>query len=235
MNAGQNIVTQNASWTFSGKVPLTFEEHVSKSVPMYDEGHELIAGVSDFFLHENSVGYEIGCSTGLLSQKLAKRNKHKKVSIIGLDIEPGMIDYAKEHYGETEGISFECADILDTDLEKSDLIVSYYTIQFIKPKVRQMIIDKVYNALNWGGAFLLFEKVRAPDARFQDIATALYMDYKLEQGYSPEQIVAKSKSLKGVLEPFSSQGNLDLLTRAGFTDITTIMKYVCFEGFLAIK
>jgi tRNA (cmo5U34)-methyltransferase len=38
-----------------------------------------------------------------------------------------------------------------------------------------------------------------------------------------------------VLEPFSTQGNLDMLKRAGFVDVMTIMKYVCFEGFLAIK
>jgi tRNA (cmo5U34)-methyltransferase len=77
--------------------------------------------------------------------------------------------------------------------------------------------------------------VRAPDARFQDITTALYMDYKLERGYSPEEISAKNRSLKGVLEPFSTQGNLDLLARAGFVDTMTVMKYICFEGFLAIK
>ena len=30
-------------------------------------------------------------------------------------------------------------------------------------------------------------------------------------------------------------GNLDLLKRAGFVDIMTVFKYICFEGFLAIK
>jgi tRNA (cmo5U34)-methyltransferase len=37
------------------------------------------------------------------------------------------------------------------------------------------------------------------------------------------------------MEPFSSQGNIDMLKRAGFVDIVTVQKYVCFEGFLAIK
>ena len=45
-------------------------------------------------------------------------------------------------------------------LKNSDLIACYYTIQFIKPKYRQKIFNKVYKSLNWGGAFLLFEKVR---------------------------------------------------------------------------
>ena len=81
----------------------------------------------------------------------------------------------------------------------------------------------------------MFEKVRGPDARFQDMLTALYNDYKLEQGYDANEIIAKARSLKGVLEPFSTQGNLDMLHRAGFVDVMTIMKYICFEGFIAIK
>ena len=89
--------------------------------------------------------------------------------------------------------------------------------------------------MNWGGAFLLFEKVRAPDARFQDIISLVYNEFKLKNLYSPGDIISKSRSLKGVLEPFSTRGNLDLLKRAGFKDITTVMKYLCFEGFLAIK
>ena len=82
---------------------------------------------------------------------------------------------------------------------------------------------------------MLFEKVRAPDARFQDIMSALYIDYKLENGYSPEEVLGKASSLKGVLEPFSTKGNLDMLHRAGFVDVMTIYKHLCFEGFLAIK
>jgi len=82
---------------------------------------------------------------------------------------------------------------------------------------------------------VIFEKVRGPDARFQDIATAIYTDFKLDRGYTGNEIIAKSRSLKGVLEPFSTAGNLGLLQRAGFVDIMTVMKYVCFEGFLAIK
>ena len=81
----------------------------------------------------------------------------------------------------------------------------------------------------------MFEKTRGADARFQDILTTLYTDYKLRQGYTPDDIVSKTSSLKGVLEPFSTKGNIDMLQRAGFNDINIIQKYICFEGFLAIK
>jgi len=235
MITGDNIDSKNANWSFSGEVPKNFDNHVGKSVPMYSEGHELVSRLSDFFLADGSKCYEIGSSTGELTEKLAKHNILKKVTFVGIDPIIEMVEVANEKCKDISNISFICDDILNIELEKSDLIVSYYTIQFIKPRVRQLVFNKIYDSLNWGGAFILFEKVRACDARFQDMMTALYTDYKLEQGYTEEEIVSKTRSLKGVLEPFSTQGNIDLLKRSGFVDITTVLKYVSFEGFLAIK
>jgi tRNA (cmo5U34)-methyltransferase len=113
--------------------------------------------------------------------------------------------------------------------------VLYYTLQFIDTAYRQEVINKIYNSLEWGGALFLFEKVRAADARFQDITTTTYEEYKVRNNFSDEEIMSKKRSLIGILEPFSTQGNLDMLKRAGFIDINSIFKYICFEGFLAIK
>ncbi len=234
-NTGDSIQARNASWTFGGNVAEKFDEHVSKSVPLYNEGHDLVLKISDFFINDQSVCYELGCSTGPLTSALAKRNSHRKAKFIGIDVEEPMIHKAQERCKGMKNVTLKASDILDVEFEKSDLIIAYYTIQFVRPKNRQLIFDRVFQALNWGGAFLLFEKVRSPDARYQDMMTAIYTDYKLDQGYNPDEIIGKSRSLKGVLEPFSTQGNLDLLKRAGFVDIMTVMKYVCFEGFLAIK
>lgn len=235
-NVGQNIKAENAGWDFKGEISDNFSEHVKKSIPYYKEGHSLICKLSDYFIKNNSVCYELGTSVGELLENLALHHKIKQnIKWIGIDIEEDMIQKAKINLKEYKNISLKAADAPHFDYEKSDLIVSYYTIQFIPPKFRQLLINKIFESLNWGGAFIFFEKVRAPDARFQDIMSALYNDYKLEQNYSPSEIIAKTRSLKGVLEPFSTQGNIDLLKRAGFVDYMTIMKYVCFEGFIAIK
>lgn len=236
ISIGENIEAGNAGWTFSGSVAETFPEHVKRSVPMYEIGHDLVCKLSDYFVKEDSICHEIGTSVGELLMKLANHNKNKKnVKWIGIDIEKDMIAKARQNVKGIKNISLEVADVLHYEFEKSDLIVSYYTIQFTPPKFRQQIMDKIYDTLHWGGALLLFEKVRGADARFQDIMTTLYTDYKLEQNYTTEEIIAKTRSLKGVLEPFSTQGNLDLLKRAGFVDVMTVFKYLCFEGFLAIK
>jgi tRNA (cmo5U34)-methyltransferase len=236
MDVGQDIKSQPANWNFSDQVPDAFLEHVRRSIPSYEEGHDLVCRLSDFFCLHDSVAYEIGVSTGELIRKLALHNRHKPdIRWVGLDIEPAMIKKASGHCEDVPNIELLCEDARLLDLEKSDFIVSYYCIQFIPARYRQELFDKIYNALNWGGAFVLFEKVRAPDARFQDIQVALYNEFKLRNGFSAEEILNKSLSLKGVLDPFSTDGNLGLLRRAGFSDIMTVMKYICFEGFLAIK
>ncbi len=233
-NAGDSIETKNANWSFSGEVVDNFEEHVRKSVPLYDEGHHLVTELSDYFIKDDSICYEIGSSAGTLSHKLATKNSFKNAKFYGIEIEEDMVKKAQTLY-KSDNLTFVCDDISSYDFKQADMFVSYYTIQFIHPKLRQDIIDTIYAKLHWGGAFVLYEKVRANDARFQDIITGLYQDYKLDQGYSSEEIIAKSRSLKGVLEPFSTQGNKDMLRRAGFKDIITIQKYMNFEGILAIK
>ena len=62
----------------------------------------------------------------------------------------------------------------------------------INPSIRQTLINKFYDSLNWGGALLLFEKVRGADARFQDILSGLYLDYKLRQGYIQMILLVKA-------------------------------------------
>lgn len=234
---GDGLKANNASWKFGNEVADGFDSHASRSIPLYAEGHDLVIRLSDFFISENSVCYELGCSTGTLTYILASHNTDKTGSrFIGIDIEKDMIHAARRKVNPLpDNVEFIEDDILQIDLEPADLIVAYYTVQFIRPAERQRLLTKLYDSLRWGGALIMFEKIRGPDARFQDILTRLYDDYKLEQGYSADEIISKSRSLKGILEPFSTQGNIDLLKRAGFVDIMTVMKHLCFEGFLAIK
>ena len=234
--AGDGLNVKNAGWSFKDDVSKKFDQHVTKSVPFYPEGHDLVCQLSDYFVKHDSICYELGCSTGTLIKKLADRNSQKSgVRYVGIDIEPDMAALANKKKEPYPNVQIVADDILQYDFEESDFIVAYYTIQFVRPSERQQLFDKIYNSLKWGGAFLLFEKVRSCDARFQDIMTTMYNEYKLNNGYTPEEIMGKSKSLIGILEPFSTQGNLDMLKRAGFVDFMTVMKYVCFEGFLAIK
>ena len=104
-SVGESIHTANADWNFKGSVAKTFSNHVQRSVPMYDVGHDLVCKISDFFLIEDSICYELGVSTGQLIHKLAHHNQHKKVRFVGIDIEEEMITQARQ---EIDPLPFEC-------------------------------------------------------------------------------------------------------------------------------
>jgi tRNA (cmo5U34)-methyltransferase len=236
MNAvDENINQHNAGWSFEN-ISESFDSHIQKSIPLYDSGHRLICHYSDFFLKPDSTVYDIGCSTGQMLLRLAQQHpKKEELNLIGIDTVQDMVEKAASLAKHDPRISFVHANVLDIELQPCDMVIANYTVQFLPPRVRQALIEKIYRALNWGGAFFMFEKVRAPDGRFQDYANQVYIEFKIDNGFSEAEIINKSRSIKGVMEPFSTQGNIDLLKRAGFQDIMTIQKYVCFEGFLAIK
>ena len=230
---GDGIDADNASWSFDVP-PAAFETHIARSVPYYLDGHELVTQLSDFFLPDEAVAYDIGSTTGSLVRKILARHPRKPMQITGLDVVPSMVEYASDQNNDPRG-EFVCADGLGFDYQSAHLFTLYYTLQFIHPSVRIDLLRKIYQRLNWGGGLILFEKIRGPDARFQDYASQLYTGYKRANGFSAEQILNKEQSLKGTLEPFSEEGNLTLLRESGFSDITSVFKWVCFEGFLAIK
>ena len=184
-DAGDSIKARNSSWSFGGDVSEHFDAHVEKSVPLYHEGHDLVAKLSDFFLNDGSTCYELGCSTGALSAQILARNAHRRIQCIGVDIEPSMVDKARERCAGDPNFTGIVGDMAEIDFEPADLIVAYYTIQFTRPRNRQLIFDRLYETLNWGGALVLFEKVRAPDARFQDMMTASSKIYNAADTHTP--------------------------------------------------
>ena len=77
-----------------------------------------------------------------------------------------MIDIAKKIFPRLNLLK---KNLNQVALKKCDLVLSLYTLQFIEPKYRQKVLTNIYRSLNWGGALILFEKIRGADARLQDI------------------------------------------------------------------
>ncbi|MBR6403070.1 MAG: methyltransferase domain-containing protein [Eubacterium sp.] len=236
MLVGDGIQKDHASWDFHGKQLVDhFHDHISNSIMSYTEGHRIICYLSDYFCRNGSICYDLGASTGELLRELAAYHKGKKIQWRGLDIVPEMVEKASEQSKEFANVKFEEADLLTYSFEQTDLFTSYYTLQFINPSQRQSIVNKVYNSLNYGGAFIMFEKVQEQSGLFQDISNMVYSEFKISKGFSYEEVMAKSLAIKGVLVPNTSLENVDLLKKAGFKKIYKFFKSMCFEGILAIK
>ena len=192
----KKLTLKSNKWNFDGEVNKYFDKHIQRSVPLYAETHKLVCSFSDYFINEGSTIYDIGCSTGTLIQKITKRHKDlKNLNLIGLDISKNMIEHSKTR-NQYKNAKYFRRDITKYKFKKSSMILSMFTIQFIPPKHRQDLINKIYDSLDWGGGFLLFEKVRGSDARFQEMMQNIYIDYKIDNKFSYEEIIKKSMSLR---------------------------------------
>ena len=125
MEVGNDIVIQNGTqWSFGNGVAQHFDEHVRQSIPLYDEGHDLVCYLSDFFIRDHSLCYELGSATGNLIGNLYQRHKSKKeVRFIGIEEIPEMNQVAQSKFPELEFIT---SSVEEARLEPSDLIISYY-------------------------------------------------------------------------------------------------------------
>ena len=142
IKVGDNITTSSTNWSFSGKTAKNFTSHAIKSIPYYNDGHNLILEMSDYFVKNNSQVLDIGCSNGSLLNLINERHQNKKnINLIGIDNEKDMVSEAKKNH---KGIKFFHKDINKYIFNKNkfDLITSYYTIQFIHPSIRQDIFNK---------------------------------------------------------------------------------------------
>ena len=215
MESGDSIVSQLGGWDFGGNVPSIFDGHVRKSVPGYELAHNCILYLTDPFIRNSSRYIDLGCSTGSLIFKVHERHKNKSFTIEGYDNEAKMIDTCKQRLDSIapncDKISFNLLDLVYEDWGSNvDMCTMVYTLQFIPPSIRQLVVDKIFQNLNWGGGLFLFEKVRGSDARFQDYLNHAYWQYKLNS-FSAEEILGKSMSLVGTMEPFWTEGNLAML------------------------
>lgn len=224
---------KKASWHFNRANAEGFDEHVARSIPWYEEGHGLILKFSEFFIRSGDPIYDLGCSTGALAYDLAHLHADKKAQVIAIDESEDMIALASTK--KLPNLKFVRDNILTHSFQRSNFFVAYYTLHFLSEGQRSEMMKKIHAALNPGGAFILYEKTRSESATIESMMSTLLTEFKLERGETPEQVIQKTLSLKGILNPVSSTEVLNALKGTGFRNVDRIFKMNSFEGFLAIK
>jgi tRNA (cmo5U34)-methyltransferase len=220
---------------FDEEVAAVFDDMLERSVPFYKESQK----ITEFFvhknLHENGTLYDLGCSTASLLL-----NIHRKLGVsadlVGLDNSHAMLTQARkkcEAYGAN--IAIEYADILEYDYQTADVFISNYTLQFIRPLVREELVKKIASSLNKEGVFIFSEKVISHHSKLNKDLIECYYDFKKTQGYSEYEIMQKREALENVLVPYSEDENIKMAKNAGFSHCEVVFRWANFATFIAIK
>jgi tRNA (cmo5U34)-methyltransferase len=230
--------TAPGKFEFNEPVARVFDDMLERSVPFYKECQQMVIDLVRHFAQKDSAIYDLGCSTGTLLRHLVKAiPKSKNIRFVGLDNSEAMLKKArgklKDHLKRCELVEADLEG--DFELDDASVIIMNYTLQFIPPKRRTVMLKKIYKGLRPGGGLILIEKVRGESDGLNDLFVEQYHAYKRSQGYSKLEIAKKREALENVLVPLKPGKNWDLLAEAGFRQVDVFFKWFNFSGFLAVK
>ena len=236
MRAKNDHNADGADFSFSNLGTENFDEHIDASIPHYSTLNNNIVALSNYFIEGRTNVYDIGCSTGKLLKRLQnERNDdcigENNTKYIGLEINK---DFSKD-FKQEKNFSLIEEDLLDYDnFDNASLITSVFTLQFISQKDRKKILQKIYNGLNDGGAFIFSEKIISESAKIENIQTFLYYSFKREN-FTAEEILDKEVNLRSIMKPVTLEQNVNMLREVGFKDIDVFWRNFNFVGIIAVK
>lgn len=219
-----------------------FDNHIDMSIRGYNHLHDDIVSLSRYFVENDTCVVDIGCSTGKTIAAMAAQNHEfaPKANYIGVEVADGFKDDMDNRrielemkYPETR-FDFEFMDIREYDFYNCSLVTSLFTLQFMPIKDRQDTLDRIYDGLNVGGAFLFAEKILANDAKSQDMLTFTFYDYK-RRSFSEADIMQKEVTIRNMLKPNRWFEIEEMLFSAGFRSIQPFWQNFLFVGAVALK
>jgi tRNA (cmo5U34)-methyltransferase len=187
-------------WTFKDFAD-DFDAHVHGQLPWYEMVSEATAFIAKNYIPNNGLVYDIGCSTGNITEKLLPVIKERNADIVGIDAEESMIRaYATKFYGDQE-VTQECVRAEWHEYNNFDVAIVFLTMMFIGAKAQEDFINELYHKLNQGGCIIVVDKTNDEHGYISTVFKRLAMHFKILNGVESKDILHKDLTLSGIQRP----------------------------------
>lgn len=207
------------------KVSDEFDEHINLSINGYSNMYSELLNLLDYFVVDNTNVVDIGSSSGRLLSDI--KNKYK-VNTIGIEPVESFISY--DNY---KNVDVVVNDAIGYEFNNCSVITSIFTMQFIPIHKRLDILKNVYNGLNYGGIFVMCEKVEMTEY-FNGVFQDILVNNK-RSNFKDSDILDKNISLRNIMRCISVDEHIKLLNMAGFKHIDRFWQNNRFVGFVCRK
>jgi tRNA (cmo5U34)-methyltransferase len=238
---------------FDEEVTTIFENMAHRSIPNYMDMHKINASILEkqyrMIQKPPFVVLDFGASTGMAMKMFCNQLQipvHEQplnMRYIAVDNSRSMLDKLAREVPWAETLLVDCEDYtaypaIDDALEgdRPSAILMLYFLQFIKPTEQTNVMLMANKLLKHRGVLYFGAKEGARDTTamsgwFND----LYMQLRLDMGYSKKEISAKTKALKESMHVLSKQGIINLLDRSGFGRFYETTRWLQFMSLVGIK
>lgn len=228
---------ENNTDEFSFKTINDFDEHISLSIPNYKFLAAQCKQYAEYFVRDFTNVVDLGCSTGKFLNELPNRDS---VGYYGYDIADNL--FLKNTKSNLNLIKEDLVTLAENTMNRSPLIdrypedisfaISLFTLQFLPPIKRQLVINAISESMTRGGAFISCEKVLSTEPKLQDITNSIYYEFKNES-FTGDQILSKERDLRKIMTPQSIEESIRQLSVIGKPNLFW-MSYN-FVGIIVIK
>ena len=190
------------SWTFETKeIAETFDSHVREQLPWYDMVTDAVVYITRNYLPELGFVADIGASTGNMVDKLMPLLKERHSDIFAVEKSIEMCKVLKNKYEKNTAVYVQNVNITNAKMPEADVYIVFLTMMFIPIEDRKALIKAMRANCRQGGAIIVVDKVCDHGGYFSTVLKRLTMQFKLQQGAKPEDVLAKEMSLAGVQIP----------------------------------
>jgi tRNA (cmo5U34)-methyltransferase len=232
-------------WAFDDSVTAVFDDMLQRSIPQYDVMRATVQTMGQDYVRSGRLVVDLGASSGegiapFVAEE-SRRGAGESARFVAIECSPAMLAALRKRFASAIGTGI--VTVFDHDLRRglpaldgqASLVLSVLTLQFVPMEYRQQVLRSAYDALAPGGAMILVEKVLGSSASIDTQFVSHYLDNKVRNGYTEEEVDRKRLSLEGVLVPMTAPWNEEMLRNAGFAEIDCFWRWLNFAGWLALK
>jgi tRNA (cmo5U34)-methyltransferase len=224
-------MSEEQRFSFSS-VANGFDEHITKSIRGYADLRDDVVGISRYFILDETNVLDIGCSQGTMLKRIKDENTQApNANYTGIEINKDF----QQHWKPETNLNYKVEDVRESDaLSNMSFAISLFTFQFLAEKDRLSLLQKIYDNLVDGGAFVTAEKIYSMNAKVQDMVDSLYYDFK-RQSFTEKEILDKEQELRHLAKLTTENLLISQLRSVGFRGIQIFWRNFNFIGVLAMK
>lgn len=224
---------------FDAEVTEIFPDMARRSIPQYLDTHAMHVGMLRRMVEAHPdrplTVLDIGASRGEFLTQMTAQYPPSQFQVDMLDGSPYMVDKLKDDF------PFSRTALLDLEtyvgdlpwLEQYDVVVLNYVLQFLPPEKQHDTLSRVKRKVRPGGVLIYGGKEATTNA-IEEAMHEQYLAFRVNNGYSEEEIRAKTTALKRAMWPPARHEIVAQLRRQDFS-VTETARYTAFASYFCVR
>lgn len=225
-----------SAFEFDEEVASIFPDMAKRSIPMYEEVHRLHVSMLHHRFTEGSVVVDVGSSTGMLFEEMERQSGARIPDLgirgVAIDSSAAMVEKIKQ---KNFGVYTKVGDISEMDdlPEKADVMCALYVLQFVPVEKKKQAFDWLVRNTKIGGCIILGQK-ETPPPDWVTILETGYYSFRRDNGYTQEEIAAKTKALQSSMWTSTNEWLREGLESRGVLYVET-SRWLQFSTYLGVR